>query len=127
MGRVGMTQTNSLRYVARIVFLKPSPKMRHVQVNSTTRGEIMLAKRFINHTLAICLFIGLAVILSNGQTSKRSAAMNCSDGSFSDDLESYCAMREQTLPASSALDVDGKMNGSVAISGWDRNEILVRM
>ena len=37
-----------------------------------------------------------------------------------------CDVQEFTIPARASLRVDGDQNGSITISGWDRNEILVR-
>lgn len=43
-------------------------------------------------------------------------------------LASHCEVKEQTLPAaaSGTINVDGRQNGGVKVSGWERNEILVR-
>lgn len=38
----------------------------------------------------------------------------------------YCEMREVTVPAVGALDVDGGVNGGISIKGSDRTDILVR-
>jgi len=35
-------------------------------------------------------------------------------------------MREQTLAATGSLSVDGQRNGGVRVSGWDRNDVLMR-
>jgi DUF4097 and DUF4098 domain-containing protein YvlB len=53
-------------------------------------------------------------------------AMTCRDDWHSDRLLSHCEMKEQTLPATAAISVDGRQNGGVSIKGWERNEILAR-
>ena len=42
-----------------------------------------------------------------------------------DDSETYCEVRDETLPAG-ALTVDARPNGGIRIEAWDRNEIRVR-
>ena len=42
-----------------------------------------------------------------------------------DDRESYCEERQLTLDARRTLRVDGRQNGGVQVSGWDRDEIRV--
>src|SRR5215208_3482151 len=39
---------------------------------------------------------------------------------------SYCEMKEQSLPATGRITVDGGTNGGVSVKGWLRNEVLVR-
>src|SRR5215216_999118 len=44
-----------------------------------------------------------------------------------DDRERYCEVREKTLSArSGTITVDGGQNGGIQVTGWDRNEVLVR-
>jgi len=57
---------------------------------------------------------------------KTESSMKCSESRNDDRLHSHCEIKEQTLPASGAITVDGKQNGGVSIKGWERNEILVR-
>ena len=54
------------------------------------------------------------------------SSMVCRDDWHSDRLSSHCEIKEQTLPASGSVSVDGRQNGGVSVKGWDRNEILVR-
>ena len=50
----------------------------------------------------------------------------CRDqGRRNDDRERYCEVRERRLRSARQLDVDGQQNGSVAVHGWDRSEVLV--
>src|SRR3989440_12312505 len=55
---------------------------------------------------------------------KTEGSMKCSDSRNDDRLYSHCEIKEQTLPASGAITVDGTQNGGVSIKGWGRNEIL---
>ena len=57
---------------------------------------------------------------------KDKGPMACRDDWHSDRLLSHCEIKEQTLPASGAVSVDGRQNGGVSVKGWDRNEVLVR-
>ena len=38
----------------------------------------------------------------------------------------HCEIKEQTLPASGRITVDGGPNGGVSVKGWLRNDVLVR-
>jgi DUF4097 and DUF4098 domain-containing protein YvlB len=51
----------------------------------------------------------------------------CSDGRSggSDNRERYCEVRERRIRPTRFLDIDGQQNGSVAVHGWDRSEVLV--
>jgi hypothetical protein len=57
---------------------------------------------------------------------KDKGSMACRDDWHSDRLVSHCEIKEQTLPASGNISVDGRQNGGVSVKGWDRNEVLVR-
>ncbi|MDQ3951182.1 MAG: DUF4097 domain-containing protein [Gemmatimonadota bacterium] len=51
----------------------------------------------------------------------------CRDWSGDDDRVRHCEVRDLTIPRTSGrLSVDGRLNGGIAVRGWDRNEILVR-
>ncbi len=43
-----------------------------------------------------------------------------------DNKARHCEIREQTLPASGRITVDGGQNGGVSVKGWLRNDLLVR-
>lgn len=81
--------------------------------------------------LAICLFCGL---IASGQSKidlkdkiKSDAGSFCSDNNWtSDNKESYRDLREMTIPAGGALDVDAGKNGGISIKGENRSDILVR-
>lgn len=53
-------------------------------------------------------------------------ALTCDDRRGDRRLESSCEIREQTLPASGRLDVDGRQNGGITVKGWKQAGILVR-
>jgi DUF4097 and DUF4098 domain-containing protein YvlB len=51
----------------------------------------------------------------------------CRDWSDDDDRVRHCEVRDVTVPRPSGrLTVDGRLNGGIAVHGWDRNEVLVR-
>ena len=57
---------------------------------------------------------------------KDKGSMACRDDWHSDRLVSHCEIKEQTLPASGSISVDGRQNGGVSVKGWERNDVLVR-
>lgn len=54
--------------------------------------------------------------------------LKCNEGNSRRDGRnvSHCEIKEQTIGATSVIDVDGGQNGGVSVKGWDRNDILVR-
>jgi hypothetical protein len=51
----------------------------------------------------------------------------CREWSDDDDRVRHCEVRDLTIPRPSGrLSVDGRLNGGIAVRGWERNEILVR-
>lgn len=64
-----------------------------------------------------------AVVLASGNAA---AQMSCEDDWGRGDRERSCEVREQTLPSSASLLVDGGTNGGISVEGWDRDEIRVR-
>jgi DUF4097 and DUF4098 domain-containing protein YvlB len=74
------------------------------------------------------LLVAILCLIAGGvQAQKKSeASMKCRDDDGDNRLARHCEIKEQTLPASGAISVDGKTNGGIAIKGWDRHEILVR-
>jgi hypothetical protein len=55
-------------------------------------------------------------------------SLSCDDSGFhSDNLVSHCEMKEQTFgPSGGAMRIDPGMNGGVSVTGWDKNQVLVR-
>jgi len=43
-----------------------------------------------------------------------------------DRSERHCEMKEQTVPATGRIVVDGGQNGGVSVKGWLRNDVLIR-
>jgi DUF4097 and DUF4098 domain-containing protein YvlB len=51
----------------------------------------------------------------------------CRERGGDEDRVRHCEVRDVNLPrVSGRLSVDGRLNGGVAVRGWDRNQILVR-
>lgn len=48
------------------------------------------------------------------------------DGSWNDDEDRYCEVREAVLPASARVSVEARPNGGVKVVGTDRGDIRVR-
>jgi hypothetical protein len=51
--------------------------------------------------------------------------MTCDEG-WQSDLVSHCEINEMTIPATQRVSVDGGVNGGMTVTGWPKNEILVR-
>ena len=79
----------------------------------------------LRYALLVLAIAGCTVCAVSAQK-KTESSMKCGDSRNDDRLYSHCEIKEQTLPASGGVTVDGKQNGGIAIKGWERNEILVR-
>ena len=55
----------------------------------------------------------------------RAGSAWCNDGG-NGDRESFCEVREETIPGVNPLDVDAGRNGGIRVRGWDRGDVLVR-
>ena len=88
----------------------------------------MLGTRSLKSLLLITISILLPTVqVLAREQSQQDRSLKCNDQWRNDRLVTRCEMREQTLIAvRGTLSVDGRMNGGIAIKGWDRNEILVR-
>lgn len=73
---------------------------------------------------ALILMLTTATALSVFADQDKSMA--CRDDWNNDRQSTHCEIKEQTLPATGLISVDGRQNGGVSVKGWDRNEILVR-
>lgn len=74
------------------------------------------------------LFLSIAAIPGVAFAQSRAAQRwldDCRSGRDGNDRERYCDVREQTIPARSALRVDGRQNGGIEVIGSDRTDILV--
>ena len=70
----------------------------------------------------VCLsWAGQAQFVDN-----RERKLDCNGDRWRPDRTGFCEMRELSMPAGGQLHVDGRMNGGVAVKGWNRNDILVR-
>ena len=81
-------------------------------------------KRWLGYVLLVFAIVSLASSAASAQ--KKEGSMDCRDNWDGDRLQNHCEIKEQTLPAGGAIDVDAGKNGGVAVKGWDRNEVLVR-
>jgi DUF4097 and DUF4098 domain-containing protein YvlB len=83
--------------------------------------------RFLGRSVlivALLTFTGVAVFAQNN----KGGSLTCRENNwYNDRLVGNCEIREQTLALSgSAIAIDGRQNGGVAVKGWDQNQILVR-
>jgi len=53
-------------------------------------------------------------------------SLNCDQKGHDRRLVRHCEMREQTIPASGKLTIDGQVNGGIQVKGWTRRDVLVR-
>jgi DUF4097 and DUF4098 domain-containing protein YvlB len=53
--------------------------------------------------------------------------LTCNDNSDNGRLTRFCQMREQTIPNTGQLAIDGRDNGGVSVLGSSRGDVLVRM
>ena len=72
----------------------------------------------------LCLTIALTPAWTQLRD-KQDRTLACDDRRGDRRMESFCEIREQTLPASGRLDVDGRQNGGVRVKGWKQPGILV--
>ena len=57
---------------------------------------------------------------------ERSLTCDQNRGSGNSRQERFCEMREYTIGAVPRLSADGRVNGGVAVKGWNRSDVLVR-
>lgn len=79
------------------------------------------------------LVLGTVALLAavSGTAQPPEPRMTCDDegwwgGGRRGRMEHVCEVQEQTLAAIGRLDVDARPNGAVHVTGWDRDEVLVR-
>ena len=78
-------------------------------------------------TLRTFSALGAAFFLALASAPAQDRKLACDDKSRSDSKRSrVCEMRESTMAVTGNLAVDAAPNGGIRITGWDRNEILVR-
>lgn len=79
--------------------------------------------------LSAIIVLGISVTFAQDKTDKRVKDTGfCSNYNYStgDNKESYKETREMTLPAGNILNVDGKRNGGIKVTGENRSDILIR-
>ncbi len=69
----------------------------------------------------IALILGFAAVAAAQQPT-----LNCDDRSGNNRLVRHCEMREQTIPYTGQLTIDGGQNGGVSVKGSNRSDVLVR-
>lgn len=85
----------------------------------------MRRKVFALATLA-CATLCLALAAAFAQTDNNSRySLACNDQGGDSRRARHCEVKEQTI-STSAINVDGRVNGGISVKGWDRNETLVR-
>lgn len=77
-------------------------------------------------TLRTFSALGAAFFLALAIAPAQDKQLTCDSNSRNDRRSRVCEMRESTMAVSGKLEVDAAPNGGVRVSGWDRNEILVR-
>jgi hypothetical protein len=68
----------------------------------------------------------LTAPLASAQVNSGSTFTCDDDGGWSDERESHCEIREETLAGGNPLDVDALQNGGIRVRGWNRQDIVVR-
>jgi putative adhesin len=83
--------------------------------------------KLLTRGVLIVIIVVMGCVAAFAQKDKSEQSLACHDNWKNDKLVNSCEMREQTLPATDGtLNVDGRMNGGIAIKGWERKEILMR-
>lgn len=77
--------------------------------------------------LAAACALGAAPSVNAQEQTADEWLRRCREWGGDDDRVRHCEVREVTLPRPTGrLSVDGRLNGGVAVRGWDRSEVLVR-
>jgi hypothetical protein len=72
------------------------------------------------------LSLSFAALGLLGPAAAQEKQLSCDDHVWGGNRSGFCEMREQTVPATGRMTIDGKQNGGVSVKGWDRTEVLVR-
>jgi len=84
-------------------------------------------KRLLKFSLFV--FATFSLIGCAAMAQKNDGSMQCREGEMSwndGNQQNHCEIREQTVLAGGAINVDAGRNGGVAVKGWERNDVLVR-
>ena len=82
--------------------------------------------RFQALGVALLVAMPAALPLCAQMNDNHEKTLSCDKQGSWNDRGHFCEIREQTLPAMNALNVDGGTNGGVSVKGWNRGDILVR-
>ena len=83
-------------------------------------------KSWLGRIVFLASMLCVLSLVTPAQQGKSLGSMKCGDNWSGRDQESFCEIREQTVPAGGAITVEASKNGGVAVKGWDRNDVLVR-
>ena len=81
---------------------------------------------WLGRIVFLASMLSVLSLVAPAQQGKSLGSMKCGDNWSGRDQESFCEIREQTVPAVGAITVEPSKNGGVAVKGWDRNDVLVR-
>jgi DUF4097 and DUF4098 domain-containing protein YvlB len=76
--------------------------------------------------LTISLLAGFAAAVMAQTGADPQPRMKCEGEHNWGDTKRFCEIREQTIAYPGQLNVDGRLNGGVAVHGWSRADVLVR-
>jgi DUF4097 and DUF4098 domain-containing protein YvlB len=88
-----------------------------------------MRKKALTHITLICAALCLAVSAGFAQADNSRYSLTCRDQDNYDNdspRARHCEVKEQTLAATGALNVDGMQNGGISVKSWERNDVLVR-
>src|SRR5690348_67172 len=79
-------------------------------------------------TLASMCFASVLATPLAAQFNENTPNMKCADETRRhSQWEQHCEIREQTMGSGGLLTIDANRNGGVAVKGWNRPDVLVRM
>jgi hypothetical protein len=88
--------------------------------------------KYISRLAITLVLLSLVGAPTSGSTQERDRTpeewlQRCRDYDNDDDRVRHCEVRDVNVPRPTGrLSVDGRLNGGIAVHGWDRNEVLVR-
>ena len=80
---------------------------------------------FWKSTILATALLGLAAGTAAAQNRSQERGLRCDDNSRSD-RASNCAIKEMTIPATGAINIDGGQNGGASVRGDEREDIFIR-
>jgi hypothetical protein len=98
------------------------------QVRASVRRQVaaqVRAETRVNRSIARLGYWGPSGHFDIGQTGTDADPCSGNHGSWDDNYESHCEVRESTMPGG-ALTVDAGQNGGISVEAWDRNDVRVR-